>query len=141
VPFVAEAETITPASAQENGLFIEVDGQMVPNYDATLVLFEDGYVVSGQVVRIDQDEVLVYLGYKSDGVIPANELDKIFNPLYRIEGDKPVAPRENLGLGLYISERIVAAHGGTIDVESSDEHGTTFTIHLPRHTHTEAGSS
>ena len=76
MPFVAEAETITPAStpasAQENGLFIEVDGQMVPNYDATLVLFEEGDVVSGEVVRIDKDEVLVDIGYKSEGVIPAN---------------------------------------------------------------------
>src|ERR1044072_4166650 len=74
VPFVAEAETITPASAQENGLFIEVDGQMVPNYDATLVLFEEGDVVSGEVVRIDTDEVLADIGYKSEGGIPANEL-------------------------------------------------------------------
>ena len=48
VPSVAEADTITPAPTQDNGLFIEVDGQMVPNYDATLVLFEEGDVVSGQ---------------------------------------------------------------------------------------------
>jgi signal transduction histidine kinase len=58
-------------------------------------------------------------------------VDKIFNPMYRFEGDKPVAPRENLGLGLYITERIVAAHGGTIGVESSEDTGTTFTIRLP----------
>ena len=74
-------------------------------------------------------------------IIPTNELAKIFNPLYRIEGDKPVAPRENLGLGLYITERIVAAHRGTIGVESSDENGTTFTIHLPRGPRTAAGAS
>jgi signal transduction histidine kinase len=52
--------------------------------------------------------------------------------MYHIEADNPVAPRENLGLGLYITERIVAAHAGTIDVESSEEKGTTFTIHLPK---------
>lgn len=74
-------------------------------------------------------------------IIPTKELAKIFNPLYRIEGDKPVAPRENLGLGLYITERIVAAHRGTIGVESSDENGTTFTIHLPRGPRTAAGAS
>jgi small subunit ribosomal protein S1 len=38
------------------------------------VPFEEGDVVSGKVVRIDQDEVLVDIGYKSEGVIPSNEL-------------------------------------------------------------------
>jgi signal transduction histidine kinase len=38
----------------------------------------------------------------------------------------------NLGLGLYIADRIVHAHKGRIEVESSEELGTTFTVHLPR---------
>ena len=83
------------------------------------------------VVRGDDNGVDVAIRNQGP-VIPAGEVDKIFNPLYRVDGDKPVAPREGLGLGLYIAERIVAAHGGTINVESSEEHGTTFTIHLPR---------
>ena len=39
-----------------------------------MVLFEEGDVVTGAVVRIDKDEVLVDIGYKSEGVIPSNEL-------------------------------------------------------------------
>src|SRR4051794_79101 len=39
-----------------------------------MVLFEEGDVVTGQVVRIDKDEVLVDIGYKSEGVIPSHEL-------------------------------------------------------------------
>ncbi len=57
-----------------NGLLLELDGQIIPNYDATMRPFEEGEVVTGNVVRIDKDEVLVDIGYKSEGVIPANEL-------------------------------------------------------------------
>jgi small subunit ribosomal protein S1 len=39
-----------------------------------MVSFEEGDVVNGKVVRIDRDEVLLDIGYKSEGVIPANEL-------------------------------------------------------------------
>jgi small subunit ribosomal protein S1 len=74
------AETTTPAPPDakvvegSEGLLLEIDGQVVPNYDATISPFEEGDVVSGKVVRIDADEVLVDIGYKSEGVIPANEL-------------------------------------------------------------------
>jgi small subunit ribosomal protein S1 len=65
-----------PAQVVEgsNGLLLEIDGQIVPNYDATMQPFEEGEVLTGNVVRIDKDEVLVDIGYKSEGVIPANEL-------------------------------------------------------------------
>ncbi|MGZ5308572.1 MAG: 30S ribosomal protein S1 [Solirubrobacterales bacterium] len=53
---------------------IEVDGKMVPNYDATIISFDEGDVVSGKVVQIDKEEVLVDIGYKSEGVIPSTEL-------------------------------------------------------------------
>ena len=56
------------------GLLLEVDGQIVPNYEATFRTIEEGEVVTGHVVRIDKDEVLVDIGYKSEGVIPASEL-------------------------------------------------------------------
>ena len=38
-----------------NGLLLEVDGQIVPNYDATFRPIEEGEVVTGHVVRIDHD--------------------------------------------------------------------------------------
>jgi small subunit ribosomal protein S1 len=57
-----------------DGLLLEIDGKIVPNYDATIHPFSEGDVVTGHVVRIDNDEVLVDIGYKSEGVIPVNEL-------------------------------------------------------------------
>ncbi len=71
--------TLTPASTGSpvegsNGLLVEIDGKIVPNYAATMVSFDEGDVVKGKVVRIDKDEVLVDIGYKSEGVIPSTEL-------------------------------------------------------------------
>ena len=60
-----------------DGLLLEVDGQIVPNYDATLPRFEEGDVVTGNVVRIDTDEVLVDIGYKSRGRHP---LERALDP-------------------------------------------------------------
>ena len=42
--------------------------------DGTMVDVEDGQLVNGTVVKIDRDEVLLDIGYKSEGVIPAREL-------------------------------------------------------------------
>ena len=53
---------------------IEVDGVLVPDYDRTLTSFSEGDVVTGTVVRVDKDEILVDIGYKSEGVIPIAEL-------------------------------------------------------------------
>ena len=53
---------------------IEVDGELVPDYDRTMTNFNEGDVVSGTVVRVDKDEILVDIGYKSEGVIPISEL-------------------------------------------------------------------
>jgi small subunit ribosomal protein S1 len=73
--------------ATSDNLLIEVDGKLVPNYDATIHPFSEGDVVSGKVVRIDQDEVLVDIGYKSEGVIPSNELSirKSVDPAEEVE--------------------------------------------------------
>ncbi|MFP2960063.1 ATP-binding protein [Myxococcus sp. 1LA] len=43
----------------------------------------------------------------------------------------------SVGLGLYIFKSIVEAHGGHIDVVSTPEEGTRFTVHLPRHGRTQ----
>lgn len=73
--------------------------------------------------------------------IPATDLPCLFDPFKRLRsGDTSGHPSANpssnpsgsLGLGLYIAERIITAHGGMIDVSSGEHTGTTFTVHLPR---------
>ena len=82
-------ETTTDARIVEgsNGMLLEIDGQILPNYDATIVPFDEGDVVTGKVVRIDKDEVLIDIGYKSEGVIPNNELSirKSVDPSEEVE--------------------------------------------------------
>ncbi len=94
---MSSTTTLNPTSEQPNakvvegsdGLLLEIDGRIVPNYDATLHPFQEGDVVTGHVVRIDNDEVLVDIGYKSEGVIPAGELSI----------RKSVDPSEEVSLG------------------------------------------
>jgi signal transduction histidine kinase len=66
--------------------------------------------------------------------IPADALPSIFHPLVR--GSSPEVQKRkragSIGLGLYIAREVISAHGGAIDVESSQEAGTMFTVRLPR---------
>jgi small subunit ribosomal protein S1 len=89
---VSATETLTPAPSAtpvegSGGLLLQIDGQIVPNYAATMVSFDEGDVVNGKVVRIDKDEVLVDIGYKAEGVIPSNELSirKSVDPAEEVE--------------------------------------------------------
>ena len=54
--------------------FREENGEIVPVDESVLIDFKDGDIVEGEVVRIDKDEVLVDIGYKSEGLVPSNEL-------------------------------------------------------------------
>lgn len=58
----------------ENFMVENDKGEMVPNYDITMINFNDGDIVKGRVVKIEKDEVLVDIGFKSEGVIPVSEL-------------------------------------------------------------------
>ena len=82
----------------------------------------------------DGDDVVITI-HNMGAAIAADRLDGLFNPMKpRQGGSAPAAGGStgNLGLGLYIAERIVHAHGGRIEVESAEMKGTIFTVHLPR---------
>lgn len=85
------------------------------------------------VVRGDEPEVTVAI-HNHGAPIPKDRLKGIFNPMKEQEksGNAASGPSGHLGLGLYIADRIVNAHKGKIEVDSSEETGTTFTVHLPR---------
>lgn len=69
----------------------------------------------------------------NEGAIPEEEQRVIFDPLRRaVAQGMDDRSRHGLGLGLYIARQIAEAHDGAIDVMSSGESGTTFTVRLPR---------
>ena len=83
--------------------------------------------------RGEADEVVLRTYNRGPPIAPSN-LKGIFSPFKRLGATNADTAPENLGLGLYIAERIVTAHGGKIEVDSSPERGTVFTVRLPRGT-------
>ena len=68
-------------------------------------------------------------------MIPAESLHAIFDPMVQLAAEErrsKGAPSSSMGLGLFIAREITEAHGGTINVESSEQSGTVFTVRLPR---------
>lgn len=74
----------------------------------------------------------VWLAVHNRGVpIPKAMLARIFVPLVASMPGESRGKAGSLGLGLYIAREIVLAHGGSVDVTSSEDAGTTFTVCLP----------
>ena len=68
-------DTMEKPIAAEEGVWVTgPDGELIPDYESTFPTINEGEVVHGTVVRVDKDEVLVDIGYKSEGVIPVAEL-------------------------------------------------------------------
>jgi len=65
-----EAEEYVPRQIIANDLEVSFEEAI----SGTLVSVEDGQIVEGTVVKVDKDEVLLDIGYKSEGVIPSREL-------------------------------------------------------------------
>lgn len=75
-------QTVPMGTFAEDGTYIprpiiddDLDGiDLEEAYTSSMVLVEDGQIVEGTVMRVDRDEALIDIGYKSEGVIPAREL-------------------------------------------------------------------
>ena len=79
------------------------------------------------VVRRVGEMVEIAVSDHGRGIVPA-EMTHLFEQFYRIKSEHD---KEGIGLGLYITKRLVEAHGGRITVQSEVGVGSTFSFTLP----------
>jgi len=82
-----------------------------------------------QVSAQRREEYLILKVSDTGYGIPKEDLAKVFDRFYRVY--RPGKEIKGTGLGLTIVSKIIAAHGGRIEVESEVDQGTTFTVTLP----------
>lgn len=153
VGFIGKREPIDVASLMQqaadelrgahpnSALTLEVSGDCTTTGDADRLLqvfsnlgsnaLQHGAKGAAVTTSVSGDEREVVVSVRNRGAIPRELLPTIFDPFRGRKGAGPDA--RGLGLGLYISEQIAQAHGGSIGVESSeDADETEFTVRIPR---------
>jgi len=105
-------------------------GQAVANLLANA--FQHGQDHSPIRVSVGADDEVTIAVHNDGPSIPDERRAVLFEPWSNvIYGETVAREAGHLGLGLYIAKAIVTGHGGHIDVDSTHDRGTTFTIHLP----------
>jgi PAS domain S-box-containing protein len=85
----------------------------------------------GIAVRLESAPGGAALRVSDTGVgIPAAELPRVFERFHRVENRKGRS-HEGSGIGLALVQELVRLHGGTITIESREDHGTTLTVLVP----------
>lgn len=108
-------------------------GQMLSNLTANAVQHGDPERAS-QITASGEGAAVVVRIHNAGAAIPEAIRRHLFEPLRQIpvyRSDRHIGS-SGLGLGLYIAREVATAHHGAIDVTSSEEGGTTFSVRLPR---------
>jgi two-component system sensor histidine kinase/response regulator len=85
------------------------------------------------VVRVTVDgtrSAAVVITVENSGTIPSDLLPQLFDPFRGAR--RQTGRTEGLGLGLYIVQQVVIAHGGSVDVQSGNDNRTAFVVRVPR---------
>jgi PAS domain S-box-containing protein len=108
-------------------------GQVLSNYISNALKYSADDQPVHVVLELDADAAIVSVRDKGRG-LPAEELQQVWELFHRapgIELQSSTGGSGSLGLGLYISKRIVKLHHGQVGVESEEGRGSTFWFRLP----------
>lgn len=106
--------------------------QVLSNLVSNALQYGGGGLVS--VVAQSHGEEVVLQVHNEGPPIGERAMKTIFEPMVRHQPSTPEGGNATgLGLGLYIAREVVTAHGGTLEVTSTEKEGTTFTVRIPRH--------
>jgi signal transduction histidine kinase len=124
VPVVTSVHGLLPAIRGDRARLRQVLGNLIEN--AVKYSPEDGEVR----VSATAGNGAVRIAVKDSGPgIPRDQQARIFEKFGRV--DVPGASKPGTGLGLFIARSIAEAHGGSLEVASGSEPGSTFTLTLP----------
>jgi len=124
VDLAVELESNLPAAVYDTDRIMQVLTNLISN---AIKFTPEGGRVLISVQR--RDEHLAVRVSDTGYGIPKEDLPKLFSRFFRVH--RPGKEIKGTGLGLAIVSKIVAGHGGRIEVESELEKGTTFTVILP----------
>lgn len=126
------------AAAAGSELIVCADGSIVGRWDRSRIDQVVTNLLSNAVkygrgepihVALEADGAVARLTVRDQGIgIASEDLTRIFD---RFERAVTGQPQSGLGLGLYICRQLVEAHGGTIQVTSRPDAGSTFSVELP----------
>ena len=141
-PVIREVVAEVSAARPESSVLVEIAGDLRGEWDGARMAQAVGNLISNavhhgasgmpiSVIAHGEGDTVAIAVQNHGPVIPEERFGAIFMAMKHgtVDGARD---RRHLGLGLYIVEKIVSAHGGTIEVTSNEESGTMFTVRLPR---------
>ena len=113
---------------------ILVDGRRLEQVLTNMLANAIKYTPTGGTIRACVSHINTGIKFQvSDNGrgIPRDDLERIFEPFYRVAHESNEAPVPGTGLGLALAKTLVELHGGKIWAESSPEHGSVFCFTIP----------